>query len=136
MSVFDSMGKIKIKEKSINQKYLRQVSNSTRDYIKRVAPSKTGYFKAKMEDSYSAQEKAWLIYNGGGTFRLTHLLNNGHFVVYVNRKGQKKRTHVMTKAYHFMDKGEKHAEQELDRLINHADINDLFDLDTRKEVIK
>lgn len=126
-------GTIKIgnNDKKIANNVLKKVAEETKGYIVNSAgmPSSWTDYKSSFETKYVPREFAYLIFNGGEQYRLTHLLNNGHFVV-----THGKRTHTMTHAYHFMDKGFEKAKQAMDRVVDGTSIDDLFDIDTDKEV--
>lgn len=118
-------------DKKIANNVLKKVAEETKGYIVSSAgmPSSWTDYKSSFETKYVPREFAYLIFNGGEQYRLTHLLNNGHFVV-----THGKRTHTMTHAYHFMDKGFEKAKQAMDRVVDGASIDDLFDINTDKEV--
>lgn len=118
-------------EKNVANVILKKVAEQTKDYIVNSTgmPSSWDHYKKTFDTKYVPREFAYLIFNGGEQYRLTHLLNNGHFVV-----THGKRTKEMTHAYHFMDKGFDKAQQAMQRAIDGASIDDIFDIDTDEEV--
>lgn len=123
--------KVENNNKKIANNVLKKVAEETKGYIVNSAGMSSSWdrYKSSFETKYVPREFAYLIFNGGQQYRLTHLLNNGHFVV-----SHGKRTHTMTHAYHFMDKGFEKAQQAMDRIVDGASIDDIFDIDTDKEV--